>query len=166
MTEVTKYVHSFMPEDKERIFNFFALFSRWECALKRKFPIKGAHGDAQADWNAFADEHSSELSTIGHPGYQEARKYLLERPPLRLMYQGVPPWQPNPRREDKGENEARYFFRIIRDVRNNLFHGGKYQGGPMEELARDRKLLDSAIAVLLACIDIDPDIRSTFEERA
>lgn len=162
--ETPQYLRSFATEDRERIFNFFTLFSRWEYALKQqaKFRKTGRQGETLADWDKFADAYPNVLSTIDYPGYPAAREYLLGHPPLRLMYEGFS-WQGNPQRES--ETEARYFLRIIRDVRNNLFHGGKYQAGPMNELARDRKLIDSAITALLACITLDPEIRFAFEAR-
>ena len=41
-----------------------------------------------------------------------------------------------------------YLFRVVKDVRNNLLHDGKFAEGPAPELARDRQLIDHAIAVL------------------
>jgi hypothetical protein len=70
-------------------------------------------------------------------------------------------WLPNPRRER--ENDARYLLRVVRDVRNNLFHGGKFQDDESAELARDRLLIDSAIIVLQVSADVDDSIRTFFD---
>jgi hypothetical protein len=159
------YVALFEAEDQQRVFRFLALFARWECALKRnQFARAGAHGQAEADWNAFADRVAGALGTIQVDGYADARDYLQNNPPQRqYLENGGIAWRPNPRRAD--ETDARYLFRVVRDVRNNLFHGGKYQGGPVEELARDRRLIDSATHILEAAVELDARVRGVFEER-
>lgn len=157
------YVASFGLEDQKRVFRFFALFSRWECALKRYFPKRGQYGEAQSDWEKFADEVAGGMAGINSPSYEEARAHLLNSPPHRQHFENNQvTWQPNPKRSD--ETDTRYLLRVVRDVRNNLFHGGKYQDGPVHELARDRRLIDAASAVLEACVDLDARIRIVFDE--
>ena len=160
------YVESFEPEDQERVFRFFALFSRWECALKRcQFARSGSHEQAEADWDRFADEVENGVAGLNACTYVDARDYLLTNPPKQQHFVNRHvTWQPNPKRLN--ETDARYLFRVIRDVRNNLFHGGKYQDGLEEELARDRRLLDVATTVLEACMDLDARIRRVFDEEA
>jgi len=158
------YVRLFKPEDRERVFHFLALFARWECALKRSnFAKRGPYGQADADWNQLADTVATRLAALDTPGYAAARDYLLANPPRRQCLENRQiRWRENPRRAN--ESDARYLFRVIRDVRNNLFHGGKYQGGPVEELARDRQLIDSATTVLEACVNLEGRIRQVFDE--
>ena len=55
-------------------------------------------------------------------------------------------WHSNPPRQN--ERNADYLFRVVKDVRNNLFRGGNCSGVPAPELARDRELIDGAIAIL------------------
>jgi hypothetical protein len=156
------YVRSFDPEDHERVFHFLAIFARYECALKRSgFVRRGSHGEADADWNTYADHISTRLARLTSPRYVTARDRILEKPPLReCLYNGRIHLLPNPRR--KGETDARYLLRVVRDVRNNLFHGGKFQNDESAELARDRLLIDSAIIVLEASADVDDSIRGFF----
>lgn len=161
------YVTRFEAEDQQRIFRFLALFSRWECALKRsiEFARAGAHGQAEAAWDRFADAVAGALDGIQVEGYAVARGYLLENPPERQCLENREiRWSPNPRRDH--ETDARYLFRVVRDVRNNLFHGGKYHSGPVAELARDRQLIDCATCVLAATVDLDARIRGVFDELA
>lgn len=160
---MSDYVQSFTLEDRERVFRFFAVFSRAECALKRYFPKKGKYGEATAGWNDFADAVAAQLSQIGSSAYHDARDYLVTNPPQRQnIVGGRPVWRPNARRDD--ETDARYLLRVIRDVRNNLFHGGKYEHGAADELARDRSLLDAATIVLAACIKLDARVERVFHE--
>lgn len=136
----------------------FASFSRWECALKHnKFVRVGQHGQAEADWKKFANEHGDALAKLTSDDFLAARKYLTNSPPQRQELRGGHmSWEPNPKRS--GESEADYLFRVVKDVRNNLFHGGKFVGGPAPELARDRLLIDSAIVVLEGAAVVHPGV--------
>ena len=158
------YWDSFNREDQTRIFRFFATFARWECALKRdiRFVRRGNHGQAEANWNAFADAVAAKLERLTSQDFVSGRDYLLANPPKRFMFEDG--WQPNPRRRD--ETDARYLFRVVRDVRNNLFHGGKYQQVVIKELARDRALIDHSIAVLDACEALEQNIHGVLSEAA
>jgi hypothetical protein len=51
-------------------------------------------------------------------------------------------------------------------VRNNLFHGGKYPDGPEFEVARDRKIIRAALAILDGCYELHPGIKGMIEEAA
>ena len=72
----------------------------------------------------------------------------------------------NPRR--CRETDAQYLLRVVRDVRNNLFHGGKYPAsyGSVEEIARDGTLVDAATTVLERCLVLHDKVRAAFEEEA
>lgn len=51
---------------------------------------------------------------------------------------------------------------LVRRIRNNLFHGGKFPEGPEDDASRDRELLKSDIAVLQACLESDPQLMTSF----
>ena len=53
----------------------------------------------------------------------------------------------------------RWLLKIVRRVRNNLFHGGKYPYTPLPEPARDTQLLESSLIVLEACLEWDEEVR-------
>ena len=52
----------------------------------------------------------------------------------------------------------------IRDVRNNLFHGGKFNGVFEREISRNFKLLHSALIVLNEWLELDDDVKKLFFE--
>ena len=75
------YMSGFTDEERERLFHFLVLFARWECALKRsQFVRKGSYGQAEADWNAFADTVTGSLAAVNAPAFILARTYLLDNP--------------------------------------------------------------------------------------
>lgn len=160
------YAALFEVEDRERVFRFLALFARWECALKRtEFVKTGQHGQAEADWDLYADAVVSPLAALSAGAFIAAREALVANPPRRQQLDGKRVrWVANPRRAK--ETDARYLLRVVRDVRNNLFHGSKYQDGPVDELARDQRLIDHATTILEACVDLEPRVRAVFDEAA
>jgi hypothetical protein len=60
-----------------------------------------------------------------------------------------------------GDSEERYLLRLIKTVRNNLFHGGTFAnpGGPVEDPARNRPLLNACITILKACLYVSPELK-------
>ncbi len=129
------YVESFEAEDRERFFRFLVLFARWESALKHHgFARRGCYGQAEPDWNRFVDQHEMAIEALKTPEFASAPTTLERQPPKREeCTNGSVEWRDNPRRPT--ETKARSLFRIVRDVRNNLFHGGKFLG--QEETARE-----------------------------
>jgi hypothetical protein len=49
-------------------------------------------------------------------------------------------------------------------VRNNLFHGGKFQKGPEADISRDQELIEAGITITQACLDFDKNLRHWFLE--
>jgi len=134
--------------DDELVLDFFVDFSRFECALKRAGFVKpGSSGSASPDWNRFAAMLSAKLSLITDAEFTHAKRFLLLEPPRKQMF--VAPrsmrWDANSKRS--GESETQYLLRLVRDVRNNLFHGGKYPDGVTTD---DGDLSSAAIAVFIA----------------
>lgn len=158
---IMSYLDSFSDDDRKRVFEFFGSYSRLECGLKRYYPREGSYGVAMADWDKFANQWASDMEN-GTDLFKASQSRLLDQPPARQMYQpqGEPTWGANPRR--KAESDAIYLLRVVRDIRNNLFHGGKYQGGPMNDLVRDRDLIDAATTVIKEVASLDPKINELF----
>jgi hypothetical protein len=149
--------------DEPLVFMFFETFSRFECALKRGgFVRRGQHGSANPDWGRFADEVATGLDAGTNPDFIRAKSFLLLEPPRRQVF--VEPdsveWEDNPRRQN--EAEAQYLLRLVRDVRNNLFHGGKYPSGSESEVGRNAKLLRACLTVLDHCRSLNPAVGNAF----
>ena len=148
-----------IANDDELVFEFFSTFSRIECELKKNGFVKpGPYKSAQADWDTFADEMNPKLHNSESRRFSSAKAFLLEEPPRKqvVSYPGRMVCAENARQEN--ETEARYLFRLVRDVRNNLFHGGKYPDGEYldEQALRDATLLKSCLAVLHECVPVHP----------
>ena len=155
------YLKRFSEEERERAFRFFALFSRFEFALKNAGFLKSDRNDvAHADWNCFAKKHARQLEK--DPVFMGARKNLLRHPPKQQRVKdGRVRWEKNPKRNH--ETDAVHLIRVVRDVRNNLFHGGKSPDGPKKETARNPMLLDAAMTILERCLELDEVVRREFK---
>ena len=144
------------------------MFSRFEYTLKQTGFVIERFGSAFADWDAFATERlQPKLNGIHNPTFVAARTLLLSDPPKRQIkdkHAGKWHWDPaTPQRN--GESDAQYLLRLVRNVRNNLFHGGKYPEGPvMDSQLRDRQLLEACLNVIGECCSLDSGFRDVFDE--
>jgi len=130
----------------------FCTFARAEYALKAAGYNKG-DGPAQADWSKFAIAIDELIANTEDPKLSTAINFLLNSPPKKqIIKDGIIQWQVStPAHNSKAENLLVY----IRRIRNNLFHGGKFNGHWFDP-ERSRLLLDHCITVLEACINSEP----------
>ena len=148
-------------EDRSRAIVFFLFFSRFEYALKRAGYV-AASEEAKADWNRYARENPAMFEKILASSAGKAAAFLQSAPPKKQVV--------TDRRLDwKVDNYSAKFdlerlFTLVRRIRNNLFHGGKFPAGPEEELSRDQRLLDAGLAIMQVCLDQDLRLQSYFLE--
>ena len=155
-----------LVEDRELGFRFFAVFSRFEYALKRSnFIKKGQFDAAMPDWDRFATQLRGHFAGVKDEHFIIACKYLEEEPPKKqIVQQGRLAWHDNAPRDD--DFEEKYLLRLVRTVRNNLFHGGKYPYpiGSLPEAIRNRVLLENSMVILEQCLALSLELRSHYEE--
>ncbi len=152
--------------DRELVLEFFAYFSRFEYSLKRSGFLRQGE-KAEPNWDTYANSLRGRFKEVHAPRFREAVAFLLSAPPNTQVVSGNHlGWAESVR--GNGEHDECYVLRLVRTVRNNLFHGGKYPypAGPMPDVARNRRLLEAAIAVLGECLDLSTPVRGAFEEVA
>jgi hypothetical protein len=152
--------------DRNLVLDFFWRFSVFECGLKREgFLHKGRDAAAEPDWQRFGQSIRGRFTELRANGFREAVRTLIAAAPRRqLVRDGHLGWTPLVRRE--GESEEEFVLRLVRAVRNNLFHGGKYRDGPIDEIARDKAILRAALTVLDGCYELHPGIASWMRRAA
>jgi hypothetical protein len=152
---VLQFVNLMPPEAIE----FFATFSRAEYTLKRHGYCFMRGGQLVVDWNRFADEMPMFVQAIRQHGFAQT---LLDTPPKKQIIDqnGLLDWQDA---QPIGEN-IRRLFEMIRRVRNNLFHGGKFHADLNTDTSRSVNLLRESTWVIYRAIDGHPNhaIRETF----
>jgi hypothetical protein len=140
-----------VPSDRELnqvASNFFRVFSRAEYALKASGFHKG-DGNAEANWGAFASEVSGLIDSPSNESLATAIAFILSSPPKKqVIVSGVIDWSDaSPTNTCSSQN----LFVYIRRVRNNLFHGGKFNGHWFAP-ERSKQLISSSITILNDCI--------------
>jgi hypothetical protein len=146
--------------NRDLAWKFFVFFSRFEYALKRGGFLTADNSTATPNWDAFGRRYVSEYEQLKKslPRFDNAVKYFFSQPPRKQCHEnGTLSWS----QPQRYENERCEFVRLllmIRCVRNNLFHGGKFPLMPIKDPSRDRDLLVQAMVVLSACADIDEQV--------
>lgn len=152
------------------------MFSRFEYALKdsgyyerpnnkemKKFKEKGVPPDARPDWNRFATSLRDVFRTDRTKALNQACEYILDSPPMKqvIINDGIA-WE-TPYR-GTSEPEVEFILRMVRCIRNNLFHGGKYNIEVHEDTKRTEMLLRSSLVILTECLSLATQVKLAFDK--
>lgn len=159
--------------DKDLLLEFFLSFSRFEYALKASGFFQRAttirHSgfvppDAKPDWDRFAVSLRGYFDKARHRELSNACDYILENPPWKqVVVNGSLLWE-SPVRPN-GQSDVEFLLRMVRCVRNNLFHGGKFSDIELQENTdRTENLLRSALIILNECLHLYPQVKREFDE--
>lgn len=129
---------------------FLATFARFEYALKRAGYASGNEQSVQPYWNKFGKDLATQEEDVLASVYGAA-EYLEQHPPMKQVLENNElGWA---RLNSERTRIERMLF-DLRTVRNNLFHGGKFSTGPVDEPSRDEQLIRSCLAILDALLTI------------
>jgi hypothetical protein len=139
-------------------FDFFYRFSRFEFALKENGYLKSTKPGAAVEpgWDAFVKKWFDSYSIS-----KEGSQLLSAKPQHQVVgTSGELEWD-DVNLSDCKSDLARV-IRLLKTVRNNLFHGGKHQAKSWDNPKRTQKLLALGTTVLgqlahLASIEPDYD---------
>jgi hypothetical protein len=165
MVDPSKIIDALVA-DRDVVLRFFALFSRFEYSLKRSGFLKTGE-KAEPNWDTYSNSIRGRFEGIQDQVFQDAVAFLVKEPPKTQVVTGSAlNWKATV--QGNGECHERFVLRLVTTVRNNLFHGGKYPPplGPMNDVARNRRLLEAGITVLMQCLELSSRVRSAFEEAA
>ncbi|HHM7088308.1 hypothetical protein ACP0I7_27550 [Pseudomonas aeruginosa] len=144
-------------------FLFFRMFARCEYCLKAVGICKGSPGNPKADWQSLAAEVRETFDMPPNPEIAEAIQYFLSHPPQKqVLTNGRLDWSTKP---PDAESQAELILLLICRVRNNLFHGGKFNGHWFEP-QRSEELLVKSLVILQAVIASHPKINDAYEQRS
>lgn len=160
----TKIIAHTSLELNELAFDFFREFARCEYCLKAVGFRKRNSRDVLADWVAFADDIRPVLEMPDSTELKEAVQYYLNHPPKKQIERvdGMLDWQDIP---PSHKHQAELVLRLVCRVRNNLFHGGKFNGHWFEP-QRSEKLLKYALVILNACVANQPKVQEAYLQKA
>lgn len=147
-------------ENLEKLsFDFFKLFSRFEYSLKATMFHYG-NGDAKAHWGDFAQSINADFMSCENEDVKSACCYILANPPKKQIIENrTIKWSSI---EPRSNCETDLILLYVRRVRNNLFHGGKFNGNWFEP-ERSEELLTSSIKILSYACCLNEQVKEAFE---
>jgi hypothetical protein len=138
----------------------FQVFSRTEYALKAS-GFNNGDGDAQANWRRFALAVEGLIANPPSIELREAVDFIFGAPPKKqVIVAGLMQWVVS---EPQTDSRADKLLIYVRRVRNNLFHGGKFNGHWFAP-ERSEPLLRHSLTILLACVESVPAVRQAYYE--
>lgn len=159
------YFQQYIPENnRDLVITFFITFSRFEYALKEEGFFNGNQNKVTANWDQFATSIRGSFQPDRTPELQAAVDYLHNSPPRKqIVLDGTRLRWSHPRYRENTPlfNEL---LLSIRTVRNNLFHGAKFQEIFHEDHSsgRNQRLLQSSLIILEECLRLSKTVRRTF----
>lgn len=160
--------------DRDLLLEFFLTFSRFEYALKgsglfkrtnpqRNDPLRPP--EAQPDWDTFAISLRCAFQSDRTETLRRACEYILDSPPWKqVISNDAVSWETPVR--PSHESDVEFLLRMVRCVRNNLFHGGKHNIEVHEDTERTEMLLKSSLTILDECLALAPRVKQVFDEAA
>jgi hypothetical protein len=150
--------------DHDLLFEFFLTIARFEFALKAAGYVTGDLREAKPDWPRFGA--SLDLCAVClNQNCAAAVDYLGLHPPWRQVVTGDGlAW-------DSTVGFARLermdqVLDLIRRVRNNLFHGGKFNDEVHSGPGRNELLLRHSLAVLHRCLELSQSVAASYDTAA
>nr|WP_320125279.1 hypothetical protein [uncultured Shewanella sp.] len=129
---------------RKTIIDFFKLFSRFEYSLKAT-TFHCGNGDAKANWSDFAQRIDAAFLSCEEEDVKNACCYILANPPKKQIIENQSiKWSLI---EPSANGKTDLILLYVRRVRNNLFHGGKFNDNWFEP-ERSEELLTSSIKIL------------------
>lgn len=155
-------IETLVPEPQRAlVFRFFLVFFRFEYALKRAGFTNGSADGVHPAWDIFSSRYRSAFDPCRNSELRAACDYFTAHPPRKqVLDSGSLSWS-----EPQFRANATFFtwlLLMVRSVRNNLFHGGKFPIAPIQEPARDSVLLQHAITIIHACLPLDAEVSQHF----
>lgn len=152
--------------NRELISDFFLRFSRFEFALKVTGYATGSESRVDPDWTRFAKDIQEIFDWNRDPALVEACELYIYTPPQKqVLVNGELAWSTTLPGQ-WSEHSVAFLLELVRRVRNNLFHGGKYNGQFHEETARNEALLAGGLRILQECLQASDEVRKAYEEAA
>jgi hypothetical protein len=147
--------------DHDLLLEFFLTFARFEFALKASRFVGGDLRRAWPNWDSFG--RSIDLDTARlDPNCAAAVDYFSLHPPWQQVVttNGLA-WDSTVSFATLDRMEL--VLELVRRVRNNLFHGGKFNDDAHSGPGRNDLLLRHSLAVLHRCLELSPSVAANYD---
>lgn len=164
--------------DRELLCEYFLTFSRFEYSLKaiglfkrpkskgiNRFKENGCLPDAEPDWDSFAASLQDVFQTDRTEALKQACYCILDSPPFKQVIinnDDSLAWETPVRAAS--DSEIAFLLTMVRRIRNNLFHGGKYNIEVHEDTERTAMFLISSLVILEECLYLNTELKLVFDE--
>ncbi len=152
-----------MSDLESLAFEFFREFARHEYCLKA-VGLRKDGKEAKANWLAYAKEKEI-LHLFENPpaAFKAAVDYYrADAPKKQVVVDGRLEWDST---LPGHKSDPELFLQLVCRVRNNLFHGGKFNGHWFEP-QRSVELLSHGLVILAACVESHRAVSAAYAERA
>jgi hypothetical protein len=140
--------------------DFLVTFSRLEYALKVTTFRQGGSGEAKANWEAFSAQIAASFNPKRSVTLNEAFHYVTNNPPRYLhAADGVVSWKPL---ASRGKSDADTVLFLIKQVRHNLFHGGKFAHDDSASTNRDQQLIEMSLVLIGELVSLNREVETAF----
>jgi len=117
-------------------------------------------GNANANWTDFATNIDKCLLSLNELNLKRSVQYILNNPPKKqIIKNGLIQWSSA---TPSYHNQTDLLLLYVRRVRNNLFHGGKFNNNWFD-YERSEELLLCSIIVLEAALNINLKVKSAYD---
>jgi len=148
--------------DPQLACEFLGVFARCEFALKAGGFAQGDANGVNANWDLFAQTIDGHFDPTQSDDLSHAVEYLLNHPPRKqILINNHIEWRDAA--PDANLTRAERVLLMVRRVRNNLFHGGKFLAPEGAENDRDQLLVQHSLTVLRACILLSAQVTAAYE---
>lgn len=159
-TKILSAYYDNKNSSKDLVFKFFITFARFECSLKNSKEFAKMQGNkCIPDWDGFV-KTLTEFDSNATPELKNACAYILDNPPKKqYIFNNALKWKDC--KIDCG-TEIQKLNQYIRRIRNNLFHGGKFNNENIPEISRNSILMTSVLVILNNWLDLHQKVRELF----
>lgn len=157
MTAVDLTEANLLPLRSDELFRIYA---RFEFALKMAGYCFMNGKAVEINWDAFANNEGIGKAFFEHVQDKCLCSTLMKDPPKP---ETITDGQWGFATEATPPESAQALFGMVRRVRNNLFHGGKYFD---DNAKRNQALVQESITILLLAVEWDKAVNFFFEGRA
>lgn len=141
---------------------FLAVFARCEFALKAGGFASGDANGVNPNWDLFARSIDRTFDPALSTDLEHAVTYLLDQAPKKqILMNGHIEWRNA--LPDACLTRAERVLLMVRRVRNNLFHGGKFLAPESGANDRDQLLVQHSLSVLRACIPLNAQVAAAYD---
>jgi hypothetical protein len=160
----TYITQTLTPQGWELMTEFFISFARFECALKNCQFISLEGDRVKPNWDTFINSIRQPLSRPSPLGYENATNFILTNPPrIQILNNGTLDWRE--RVFPQNTDDITKLKQHICDIRNNFFHGGKFQGIYHPDISRNYRLIEYALITLNYWLTLNINVNQSFSEQ-